>query len=109
MVRGTTPTVTLRIKDKYNINLNEALEIYFTVSQGHFSVTKTGDDVIVSEDGRSAGACLTQEESMELLDRQKAEAQINWTYHDINGVVKRGATIVKEFEVNKQLYRKVIE
>ena len=109
MVRGTTPTVTLRIKDKYNINLNEAIEIFFTVSQGHFSVTKTGEDVVISEDGKSAGIYLTQEESMELSDKINAEAQINWTYNDLSGVVKRGATIVKEFEVNKQLYRKVIE
>lgn len=109
MVRGTTPTVTLRIKEKYNIDLNEAIQILFTVSQGHFSVTKTGDDIAVSQDGRSVGAYLTQEESLELSDKQPAEAQINWTYYDLNGVVKRCATIVKEFEVNKQLYRKAIE
>lgn len=109
MVRGTTPTITLRIKERYNVDLNEAINIYFTVSQGHFCVTKTGEDVAISEDGKSAGAYLTQEESMELSDKVPGKAQLNWTYIDASGVVKRGATVAKEFDVGEQLYRKVIE
>ena len=56
MIRGTTPTFTLKLKNKdgtpSEIDLNEANNIYFTISQNGRSIIKTGTDIEI-EDGNT--------------------------------------------------------
>ena len=109
MIRGTTPTFTLKLKEDSNINLQEAINIYFTVAQGTNEITKTGADIEISDE-RTVLVFLNQEESLSLKDNQKAKVQLNWTYLDPDGVtVRRAATKVKEIELSEQLIRRVIE
>lgn len=109
MIRGTTPTFTLKLKEDSNIDLSEARNVYFTVSQGAKAITKTGDDIEIS-DGRTVLVFLNQEESLSLVEGQKTEVQLNWTYLDPDGeTVRRAATKIKTIELGKQLIRKVIE
>lgn len=108
MIRGTTPTFTMRIKDQYEIDLNEAKNIYFTVAQGANTITKTGDDIEIA-DKRTVLIFLNQRESLSLKET-KADVQLNWTYLDTDGeTVRRAATKVKEISLDKQLLKKVIE
>ena len=49
MVRATTPTLTLTIKDE-SVDLTEARNVYVTLNQGDtFNVTKTGEDIEIAE------------------------------------------------------------
>lgn len=107
MIRGTTPTFTMTIKDE-NIDLNIADNMIFTIEQGSYSVSKESDDIEI-EDGRTVHVFLTQEESLRFKPGAPAELQLNWTYQDANGRTHRASTRVKEIEIEKQLYRKVIE
>lgn len=109
MVRGTTPTFTLRLREDSGIDLNAAQNVYFTIAQGSNSITKSGEDVYVQDDGRTVLVWLTQEESLSFHEKQDAEVQLNWTYQSADGAVKRAATKVKAIGLDKQLYRKVIE
>ena len=49
MIRGTTPTFTLILREDSNVNLQEANNIYFTVSQGAKEITKTGADLEIAD------------------------------------------------------------
>ncbi len=108
MIRGTTPTFTFRIKSE-DVNLNNAQNVYVTLSQGTKEITKTGEDLDV--DGRTVSVWLRQEESMRLNDGGvKLKVQINWTYLDIDGeTVRRAATKIKTVPVTEQLLKRVIE
>jgi hypothetical protein len=108
MIRGTTPTFTLKLREDCNVNLQEANNIYFTVSQGTKEITKTGADLEIA-DGKTILVFLNQEESLSLREGQKTEVQLNWTYLDPDGNVRRAATKIREIELGKQLIRRVIE
>ena len=49
MIRGTTPTFILKLKNKdgtpSTIDLGEANNVYFTIAQGGKSITKTSEDI----------------------------------------------------------------
>ena len=47
MIIGTTPTFTLTIPDKDELDLNSAEKIYFTIRQGSLKITKSGEDIII--------------------------------------------------------------
>ncbi len=111
MIRGTTPTFTLKLKNKdgtpSEINLNEANNIYFTISQGQKPIVKSGEDIEI-ENGNTVLVFLTQKESLSLKEKQKTEIQLNWTYNDADGRTRRAATKVREIELDKQLYKEEI-
>ena len=111
MIRGTTPTFILKLKNKdgtpSTINLAEANNVYFTIAQGGKTITKTSEDIDI--DGNTVYVFLNQKESLSLKDSVKTEIQLNWTYNDSTGVVKRAATKVREVALDKQLYREEIQ
>lgn len=107
MIRGTTPTFMLKIKNE-SVDLSAANNVYFTIGQGAKSITKTDQDLEIP-DGRTVMVFLNQEESLSLRDGQMAEIQLNWTYLDKDGNTRRAATRVKEIMLEKQLIRAVIE
>lgn len=108
MVRGTTPTMTVKLKEDSHIDLTQARNVYFTIAQGHNVITKTGEDIDIQEDGLTVLVYLTQEESLSLAEKN-AEVQLNWTYENLDGATMRAASKVKLIDVDKQLLRKVIE
>ena len=107
MIRATTPTLTLTIKDE-SVNLQEADNIYVTLVQGNLEITKTGEDVALTPP-RTVSVWLTQEESLSLADSKQMEIQVNWTYTDLDSNTRRAATKVKTISVSKQLLKRVIE
>ena len=111
MIRGTTPTFILKLKNKdgtpSTINLAEANNVYFTIAQGGKTITKTSEDIDI--DGNTVYVFLNQKESLSLKEAIKTEVQLNWTYNDPTGVIKRAATRVREVALDKQLYREEIQ
>ena len=106
MIRATTPTLTLTIKDD-SVDLTQAKAVYVTLEQGQsFSVTKTGSDLSVTE--QTVECWLSQEETLSLKAGQPLLVQINWLY-DVNGVTHRAATTVGSVYVSGQLLTEVIE
>ena len=107
MIRGTTPTFTLTIKNP-DINLGEANNVYVTFGQGAKTIEKSGEALEV--DGRTVSVWLEQKESLDLMEGKEVEIQVNWTYLDIDGeTIRRAATIPKSVPVTKQLLKRVIE
>lgn len=107
MVQGTTPAFTLTLKDQ-SINLLEADNVYATIEQVGVNITKTGEDITVTEHG--ATIWLTQKESLSLRVGKPAKVQLNWTYtDDPTNTKRRAATKPKEIIIEEQLLRKVIE
>lgn len=107
MVRATTPTLTLTIKDE-SVDLTEARNVYVTLNQGDtFNVTKTGEDIDIAE-ARKVLCWLSQTESLQLEINKPLCVQINWTYLDNHGNVQRGATNVGSITVTRQLLPEVI-
>lgn len=108
MIRGTTPTFTLVIADDSDVDLTQANRVYFTICQGAKIITKSGEQLEVS-DGKTVSVFLDQEDSMSLREGQKAEVQLNWTYTGADGKSRRAATPVKEVTIGRQLLKQVIE
>lgn len=104
MIRGTTPTDIITIKNPGDLDLRNALEVFVTIRQRQVTLTKTGEDIEVEK--ASVSYCLTQTESLRFQEG-KAEAQINWTYMD-DGGKKRGATKWLPVTIDKQLLERVI-
>lgn len=111
MIRGTTPTFILKLKNKdgtpSSIDLSEANNVYFTIAQGGKTITKTSEDIDI--DGNTVYVFLDQKESLSLKEGIKTEIQLNWTYDDATGVTKRAATKVREVALDKQLYKEEIQ
>ena len=106
MIRATTPTFTFTIRDD-SLNLANAENVYVTLAQNTRTITKTGEDVEITEP-RTVSIWLTQEESL-TLQEGTADCQINWTYISLDGIRRRAATLTKSIPVSKQLLKKVIE
>ena len=105
MIRATTPTFTLTVKDEH-LDLGQAESVYVTITQGQTSITKSGEDVSV--DQNVCSCWLTQAEALR-FQKGAAEVQVNWTYTDtVDGTTRRAATRPKAFEVEKQLLPRVI-
>lgn len=105
MIRGTTPTFRLTVNGVED--LSPAEHVYVTIEQGPVRLTLTGDELEVEENVISC--YLTQEKSLQLVERAKAKIQVNWTYApDSSGIVKRAATVVKEINIGEQLLKKVL-
>ena len=107
MIRGTTPTFTFTIRSE-NVDLNEARNVYVTITQSTKAITKDSSELAVN--GRTVSFRLTQEESMKLTEGNHADVQLNWTYLDADGVtIHRAATKVISILIDRQLLRRVIE
>lgn len=105
MIRGTTPTFRLTVTGI--ADLTPAEHVYVTVQQGPVLLTLTGEELEI--EANVISCYLTQEKSLQLIERQKAKIQVNWTYAaDGAGVVKRAATVVKEITIGEQLVKKVL-
>lgn len=107
MIRATTPTFTLTIKSD-TLDLSEAENIYVSLAQGKcFYLEKSGDAIELTVP-RTVEVWLSQEESISLAEGMPVEIQVNWTYLDGNGNVRRAATKPKSVQVTKQLLKRVI-
>ena len=106
MIIGTTPTLTLKLKRSYSIDLNQATQVYVTLKQGSTILTKSVPDIVLV-DGKTVQFTLTQAESLNLVLDKNVEVQLNWTYN-VGGVLKRAATKVIELNLEKQLLKQVL-
>lgn len=106
MIPYTTPSFQITISG--NVDLNNAVDVYVTIVQGTKSVTKTGADVQISNNGATVSIWLTQNESMQ-FSVGTAYAQVNWTYMDVEAEqIRRLSTEPLPVKVSKQLYKQVI-
>lgn len=108
MIRGTTPTFTLRITNGGDdLDLTQASGVYVTIRQNGRVITKTGDDISIA--AQSVSCWLTQEESLSLRENYTAEVQINWTYVDVtDNSSRRAATKAKTIDIGRQLLVEVV-
>jgi hypothetical protein len=106
MVRATTPIITLRIKNDM-IDLNQAEVIFISIVQGKTTIELKKEDLL-EVNKNIIKFCLTQEQSLSLNEKIDVEIQVNWTYLDGNNVSRRGATKVKNINIDKQLLRRKI-
>ena len=100
MVQATTPTFVLTLPQ--TVDLSQAANVYFTVSQGMKVLTKTGDSLTI--DGNVVSVFLSQAETLAFAVGT-LELQLNWTYP--NG--ERACTKVKTVEVDMNLLKKVVQ
>ena len=78
MYKGTTPTVTITLKDQ-TVDLTAASHVYVTIASRNKNLIRKEDAALdVSE--HSVALYLTQEETLALP--QVAFLQLNWTYID---------------------------
>ena len=99
MVRATTPTFVLEFED---IDLTEALELFVTLRQGSTVLTKTGNDLEVTE--TTITVFLSQEETLSFCEG-KADLQVNWVYSDNS----RACSNIVSVAVGRNLLPEVIE
>lgn len=102
MIRGTTPTFKLLLSDE-EVNLTQALNVYATFKQGTVLITKTGEDLTVTE--HEVDVYLNQEESLKFKEGDKLEVQLNWTYND----GKRACSNIIKIDVGRNLLGSVAE
>ena len=104
--KASTPTFTFSIKDP-SVDLTEALNVYVTFEQGaSLKITKTGNDIEYTE--RTVKCWLTQTESLS-LSTGSLYVQINWTYEDAAGNIKRGSTDTGMISVTTQLLNELLD
>lgn len=101
MIRGTTPTFQLILKDE-TIDLTEALNVYATFKQGSKVITKTGEDIDVSP--TQVDVYMSQEETLGFRYGD-IRIQLNWTYSDGS----RACTKIVKKNVGKNLIERVLE
>lgn len=108
MIRGTTPTFTLRITNGGDdLDLTQASGVYVTIRQNGRVITKTGDDISIA--AQSVSCWLTQEESLSFRENIEAEVQINWTYRDVtDNSTRRAATKARTIDIGRQLLVEVV-
>lgn len=101
MRRGTTPTITIRVRGEDF----EGSTLYVTLEQGALELTKSGSDVLVTptETGSTVAIFLTQEETL-MFAKGTARIQIRW----INSSGIADASPIKNIEVNPILLEGVI-
>lgn len=98
--RFTTPTIILTFQDA-DLDLTAAKNVYVTFASGIGTLTKTGDDLQISE--KQIGVFLTQVESGRF--GTTVEVQANWTG---NGGVRYQSDI-KVLPVDRNLLERVVD
>lgn len=96
----TTPTFTLEFSEE-SLDLTQAENVYVTFTSGGYSLTKTGDALVISE--KKIEVYLSQEECGGFAVGS-VEIQANWT--DAAG--DRCASYVENVDITKQLLKRVI-
>ena len=102
LIPWTSPTIPCEI---YGIDLTTYDEVKVSLVQGRVKYHKTPDSISYdSEESKSTVlASFTQEETGKLR-KGTAEVQVNFMLND-----GRDAVLVKEIEVDEQLYEQVME
>lgn len=100
MIRGTTPTFRFILNDD-QIDLTQMDHIYVTFQQGNYVMTKSGDDLDLSE--KQVDVYFNQNESLR-FKQGVLSVQINYTFD--NG--KRGCTNIVNVSVGKNLVGSIL-
>lgn len=100
MIRGTTPTFILTIDD--DIDLTTMDNVYVTVKQDCYCLTKSGTDIDVA--AKQVDVFLSQEETLR-FKRGTALVQMNFTYES----GKRGCTNIVSIKIGDNLYGGVLK
>ena len=109
MVRGTTPPITLKVKD---VDLTEVDSVYVSIKQINTELLFTGDALNITKEtvGNTTNSIIkfsmSQKQSLKLLNGI-ARIQVNWLYTEDN-VQYRNATTVAEVGVAEQLLCEVV-
>ena len=101
VARGTTPTYILTFEEE-SLDLTAANNVYVTFRRGAKVLTKTGNDIDVSE--KQIEVYLNQKETLS-FSTGDVEVQVNWTL----GGGRRAASEVVAIPLSKQLLEKVVE
>ena len=96
----TTPTFTLSFQEPA-LDLTTAANVYVTFNAGFVTITKTGEELTVSE--KQIIVTLTQQECG-MFGEATVDIQANWT--DASG--QRCASDVSHADITKQLLKKVV-
>ena len=107
MINYTTPTISLIVE---NIDISN-MDVYVTLQQGCYEMTKRGADLVVTAVQNADNTVdtsivftLSQMESASFLFNHAASIQVNWISQQ--GV--RGATEIKGIPVLRNLLDEVI-
>lgn len=105
MIRGTTPTLILRIPIEGGLGF--ASRILVTLAQWGTTLTKElGDDVVLEpEEGQLLSVYLSQEETLMFKPKVDTEVQVNWIASDGT----RGATKIKKIDIYQNMVSEVID
>lgn len=97
--RGTTPTLTLTFSDP-DLDLTTASDVYVTFRFGETPLTKTGEDLVITE--KTIEVFLSQTETL-AFPEGPVEVQANWMKGG-----KRAASDVAQYFFTKQLLEQEI-
>ena len=101
VARGTTPTYILTFEEE-SLDLTTANNVYVTFRKGAKVLTKTGDDIEVSE--KQIEIYLNQKETLS-FSTGEVKVQVNWTM--AGG--RRASSEVVNIVLSEQLLEKVVE
>lgn len=101
VARGTTPTYVLAFTEQ-SLDLTSAHNVYVTFKKGAKVLTKTGDDIAVSE--KQIEVYLNQKETLS-FSTGDVKVQVNWTLAQ----GRRACSEVVNIMLSEQLLEKVIE
>lgn len=99
MVQFTTPTFILTLPN--DVDLSQASNVFFTLTQGKTEINKSGDSLVI--DGQTVSVYMTQEETGRFVNG-KASLQLNWTYG--NGA--RACSNIVSVDVGRNLLDEVV-
>ena len=99
--KGTTPTFKLILDDE-SVDLTQARNVYATFKQNQNEITKTGEDIAISE--REVDVYLNQTETLSFT-YGKIEIQLNWTY----GNNERACSNIVTVNIANNLIERVLE
>ena len=100
MVQATTPTFILTLPN--DIDLGQAVHVYFTMRQNGSVIEKSDSDLAI--DANEVSVYLSQEETLK-LSIGAARLQLNWTY--ANG--SRACSTIATVTVDENLLKAVVE
>jgi hypothetical protein len=98
--RYTTPTFTLTFTEQ-GLDLTQATGVYVTFKQASLIITKTGDDLEITE--KTISVFMDQEETARFC-KGDVDIQANWTTGD-----RRAASEVVSYDFSENLLQRVIE
>ena len=101
IIQGITPTFTFSIPSDSGIDLTACENVYVTFRQAQTLLTKTGSDIVVSEN--DVDVYLDQSETLR-FGAGYVKVQLNWTYADGS----RGATTQASINWDANLLKEVL-